>query len=351
MNNINEMTSYKLSWTYVFALSILCGALFILIIYLLSSINNPQTEQTDKPNTLAAQPPMASVPTIKAASSKVDELIPAKSLAGTTIDARIEFDAEGNLLLSPALLRIYDYFLAGSVDSNGDDMLAKLRAQINSKLQAPARQQALDLLEKYRAYTSREAELAEAARGSLNWQGNSENIRAVYQQISSLRQQLFGRDAAEKLFVDQPMLAFTLAASELPKKDVLTTINELKALAESLPENDRNAIHQDLKSRELAYYEHQLRKEGASAAQFFIMREQLLGTEAAQNLAKLDQQRAAWQQRIDGFAKDYRQQLEQHQQQNPAENQLPEAQIQKLLDQHQFQPLEARRLRAILQLY
>lgn len=107
-------------------------------------------------------------------------------------------------------------------------------------------------------------------------------------------QALFARDQAEEQHVLRHLQAQAVGASPA----------ELAALDEQLPDDLREARRQATLPGELYAQVSDLRSQGASDEQVYQLRAQALGTEAADELAKLDAQRAHWQTRLRDFTRE-----------------------------------------------
>jgi lipase chaperone LimK len=85
----------------------------------------------------------------------------------------------------------------------------------------------------------------------------------------------------------------TLSAEERQRR--------LDDLDQRLPESARQARGEALAALRLTEDEEQLRAAGGSPDDVRALREQRFGPQAAERLAALDEERAAWQQRVDDY--------------------------------------------------
>ena len=181
--------------------------------------------------------------------------------------------------------------------------------------------------------------------------GSPAELRETFKQVQQLRRDIFGSTHADSLFKDEESyMEFSLNSMELNKTQTgqteLENIASLRALAINLPESHRKVVEEQLVQRELDERTALLKQEDANAEELRIMREQLIGTEAAERLGQLDVQREQWQQRVDGFKQDYQQGLAAMGAEASEED--TQALMQSLLDQHAQSEPERKRMKSAL---
>src|SRR5262249_40065884 len=113
------------------------------------------------------------------------------SLRGTSEDGSLRADEDGDLVIGPEVLRLFDYYLSAT----GEESVAAIRARIVSAIQrrnlgAKAEGQAVSLLDTSLDYR-------EATR-RLRVQGDDPADRL--EALRVLRRRSFGASVAEKLF-------------------------------------------------------------------------------------------------------------------------------------------------------
>lgn len=219
------------------------------------------------------------------------------SLDGTETDGALTADAGGRLVVSPELRRRFEYWFAASGEEPDDQLAARIAAEIRARLDDPAEAQALALLDRFLAYRARARELAEEAVGDGDMEARVTAVR-------DLRRQLFGTDA-DALFGDETALVdLALAERRIADDPTLSPAQrtaQLEALAAGVPEPLRSARAAALAPQHLAADETRLRLEGATDDDIRRLREERVGGAAADRLAALDGQRAAWRERVDAY--------------------------------------------------
>jgi len=128
----------------------------------------------------------------------------------------------------------------------------------------------------------------------------------------------------------------------------LEQLNNLRNLSTSLPESRRVVIEEQLMQQELSIRTRQLKESGASEDELYQLRVELVGAEAAENLADLDKERAVWDQRVEQFRQVY--QLEIKGIDNISESDRKNV-VERLLKNQGFSSPEKKRVKAILGLY
>lgn len=245
------------------------------------------------------QPVQAPSSAPQVTASKVVE--PLKSLpasfSGTSVDGIFRLDADGNLLISEDIRRIFDYFLAAVGEEPLRASVERLRAYIAAQLPANAREQALVLLNQYLDY-KRELVLLER---DLPQMANLDALRQREAAVQALRARIFDSETQQAFFArEQAYNQFTLQRlailhdSQLDDAGKAAAIDQLR---NSLPAEMQDAVLPQLQN-ELRQQTAQLQASGAKPEQIRQLRQQLVGAEATQRLEVLDQQRQTWKKRI-----------------------------------------------------
>ncbi|WP_437594983.1 lipase secretion chaperone [Sorangium sp. So ce1000] len=219
------------------------------------------------------------------------------SLRGTDVDGAVIVDERGDLVVGPELLGLFDYFLSAAGEEPAAAIRARVVAAIRERAAGPAADQAIALFDRYLGYR----EAAGAARAA-----EEADPAARLAALREIRRAWFGEEAAARLFGDEEREieaaideSRVLADATLSPEERAARIADVEA---ALPEAVREA--REAATRPLAQQaaEQALRDAGASDEALHAYRVATVGPEAADRLAELDRQRAAWQQRLDAFA-------------------------------------------------
>ena len=210
-------------------------------------------------------------------------------------------DAQGNLLLQADLLHLFDFYLAGREEEGLDKVLTRIHRDLATQLREPALDQARNLLRRYVDYRIALQDLPEAD-ASLDPGALRQRLDA----LNALRQQFFSADEYALFFArENAEDEYMVQRLALTRQAGLSEEQRAQALAElelQLPEEVRMARAESIRHGELYAATQTLQEQGASAEEIRQLREQTLGSAAADALADLDRQQAAWQQRLSDYA-------------------------------------------------
>ncbi len=274
-----------------------------LAVLILTPANPLPTKPVTETRTAAIKseaPPAPAAAHSQTAPSK--QAIPAlpQSFSGTEVDGQFRLDNAGNLLITVDIRRIFDYFLSSFGEDSIGQSIERLQAYISSELQNPARDQALNLLVQYLEYKTQllqlEKELPQMA--SLSAMSQRE------QSVQALRAAIFSQEVHRVFFADEEAYnQFTLQRLTISQDPSLSPEQKAAALDQL-----RNSQPAELQAQLVPQLQLELRQQTAalqaqqaSPAQIRQLRLQLVGGEATERLEVLDQQRQAWQQRINAY--------------------------------------------------
>ncbi|WP_330115315.1 lipase secretion chaperone [Pseudomonas sp. JS3066] len=225
------------------------------------------------------------------------------SLAGTEVDGRFHLDAAGNLLITEDIRRIFDYFLSTQGEESLVSSIQRLRSHITGQLEAPARGQALALLDQYLDY---KRQLVQLER-DLPLLADITALRHREAAVQALRARIFSVDVHQAFFAtEEAYNAFTLQRLAIQRDTGMepaakaAAIDQLRA---ALPEEMQTLAASQLQA-ELRAQVGALQAAGGSPEQVRQLRQQLVGAEATARLENLDQQRLQWQQRLQAYLKE-----------------------------------------------
>jgi lipase chaperone LimK len=297
-----------------------------------SSVSTGLLEPIDNQTSMPTATPRA---TTKALSASM----PA-SFDGTEVDGTFTLDAAGNLQITRDIVQIFDYFLSAIGEDSLTVSLARLNAYIDAQLQQPAQGQAHALLSQYLDY-KRQLILLERDLPQVT---SVDGLRQRELAVQTLRARIFSQQAHQAFFASEEAYnQFTLARLAVQQDSKLNPLAKGRAIDQlraQLPSELQDSVLPQLQS-ELREQTAQLQAAGGSSAQIQQLRQQLVGEQAANRLASLDQQRQNWQQRL----RDYQQASTQIQA-NPGLSATDKnAEVQRLAEA-QFNPQERLRLQA-----
>ncbi|AUX42801.1 lipase chaperone [Sorangium cellulosum] len=219
------------------------------------------------------------------------------SLRGTDVDGAVIVDERGDLVVGPEILALFDYFLSATGEEPAAAIRARIVAAIRERAGGRAADQAVALLDRYLGY--REAAGAAGAAPEVDPAARLAVLR-------ELRREHFGEADATRLFGDEEREGEAALDEARIAADPALSPEErdaqIAAVEAALPEHLRAAREAAMRPLAQQVEEQALRAAGASAEQIHAHRVAVVGPEAADRLAELDRQRAAWQERLDTFS-------------------------------------------------
>ena len=225
------------------------------------------------------------------------------SWRGTEPDGALQLDDNGDLIVSEAVRRRFDYFLSALGEEDLNVLRARVAAHLKASLPPEAARQAWDLFERYTGYR--------AALRELDNPGNDPaDLRRSLEERRALRRRWFDTEAREAFFGFRDRYdSFALDRRDILKDPTLSAQEKaarVQALEAGLAPELRAMMEATRRPVSVAAEVARLREQGASEARVYQLRERELGADAAQRLADLDRRRSQWQQRYD----EYREQRE-----------------------------------------
>lgn len=226
-----------------------------------------------------------------------------RSLEGSEVNGAARVDAAGKLVVDRGLRELFDYFLS----LLGEEPLAAVRgrldAWLSSRLPAPARRQAMDLLDRYMAYQKARGQGDASTQAGTPEGGLSlAYFEQMQQRLAALRarhfsavevQAFFGEEIIQDRYVQERWALMADAALPPAEK-----ARRLQALKEGMPESWREAESVAERHRDLTELSEDWKRRQGQAAELRQIRERLVGPEAADRLEALDIQRGQWTQRV-----------------------------------------------------
>jgi len=221
----------------------------------------------------------------------------AASLQGTRPDGRLHAgDAE--LVLSAELVRRFDYWLT----AHGEKPLVAIRADIQSdlarELNPASSDRGLRLFDAYVAYKSELARLQPEPSGRMDADALGRQLQA----IRTLRSRHFAADEVVALFggsdADDDHALSRLRIAQDPSLTEAARRQRLQQLSAQRSPEQRAAETEPVLHLAVSDAVAEARARGADAAEVRSIRTRMVGADAAERLARVDADQAAWQSRV-----------------------------------------------------
>ena len=225
---------------------------------------------------------------------------PAPSLSGTTPDGTLH-NSQGELVLSRDLLRRFDYWLTTYGEKSVEAIKADILADLRDELSPTALARAGKLLETYLAYKTELARLTPLPAGTQHAEALAQQLQAM----RDVRGRHFTRTEIDALFgADDVQDDDTLARLRVMQDRTLSDAEKsrkLRELTSQLPPEQQAHRTEPVVHLTVNEAVSEARARGASDQEVQAIRTRLVGAEAAQRLAQLDAEEAAWQARVQQY--------------------------------------------------
>lgn len=215
------------------------------------------------------------------------------SLQGTLPDGEVTLDANENVVATPGLRRLFDYFLSTIGELDVPAIRALLLAHVRGQHGELVAHQVGRIFDRYVDYQY----ALSAAEPGL---GSDLDARLAF--AKQLRRKFFDAASADAYFgEEEAYAAYTLERMRIARDTGLdedARAARLQALEQTLSTEQRAGLQQTTTAVVAEEQSRQFEAIGANADARHAERSALFGAEAADRLATLDRERSAWDQRI-----------------------------------------------------
>jgi len=252
---------------------------------LASMASPPSDPDTSRSHSTASSLPAPDRTTTEALA-EATPAVEVRSWSDADRDGEVRFDSNGRLMIDAELRRRFDFVLTGLGEQGLPALRQLLIEQLSGELGPTQVEQVLAEFDLYTAFLQAADELMQVTGSEL---------ASRFDSVRDLQRELLGEERAEAWFGDQNAdiaRALAIQAGEFeagdPASDPLAA--DLAAATGHHTALEMNRQYEGL---------------AIEPAQRYAEREALYGPDAAERLAALDQERAAWNDRLQRYA-DYR---------------------------------------------
>lgn len=226
----------------------------------------------------------------------------APSLQGTRPDGAVHVAPDDSIVADAQLIELFDYYLSTVGEKSPAAVRAEIERELDRTLRPAAAAAAKRVLTRYSAYRLALAGVGAdrrlAGQDAAALKRRLDALRGLRAQYFSQREiaAIFGREDAAN--------AEALARMEIRDDRTLDAQEKrarLAALDAGLPADVRAAREAPLKIVRVQEEAERLRAGGAGEEDVFRLRADAFGVDAAQRLAEVDREEAAWRRRIDAY--------------------------------------------------
>jgi lipase chaperone LimK len=226
----------------------------------------------------------------------------APSLQGTRPDGAVHVAQDDSVVADARLIELFDYYLSTVGEKSPAAVRAEIERELDRTLRPPAAAAAKRVLARYIAYRQALAGLQTDRR--LSGQ-DAAALKRRLNALRGLRAQYFSpREIAAIFGREDAANADALARMEIRDDRTLSAQQKqvrLAALDAGLPADVREAREAPLKIVRVQEEAERLRAGGAGEEDVFRLRAEAFGADAAQRLADVDREEAAWKRRIEAY--------------------------------------------------
>ena len=220
------------------------------------------------------------------------------SLQGTRVDGQLLVNANGDLVINPAVRQVFDYFLTAVGEEPLEDIQARLAGYLSEQLPPQAARQAWTIYQQYMA-------LREAMEQLPEHDGSVAAMRQAITQRHDMQQAYLGPEVADAFYgLDMTYDRYMIGQQAVRENDNLTSVErdqQLAALEQNLPAGLQQMLNETRAPIRLQQRTREMREQGASEAEIRALREQTFGPQAAERFEALEQQRQDWEQRYQAY--------------------------------------------------
>jgi len=228
-----------------------------------------------------------------------------KSLRGTRIPVAFELDPNGHLIITSSIKSVIEYFLSATGEEPIETIIGRIEELLTTKLEEPARSEALEVLAEYINYKTALLDLENNLADNTQLSGEGNNYLTMFQYRREARMNNLSPEVYDAFFADEDKAdRYTADLLEIRKNSDLSD-EEKSALylaaEQQLPAKEQ-AIRQAERTRESLKTEIQTAREaGASDEQVFQMRTEVYDYETATRFAEADKKKAEWDARFQTY--------------------------------------------------
>ena len=233
------------------------------------------------------------------------------SLTGLDVHWNIASDANGRLVVTRDLAGLFEFFLSAHTEEGMEKSQGRIEEYQRGLLPQAAAGEALDILRAYLAYKQGLKRFEPSSDSAMSGKGGGDqmatlgDIKAAMNQRAAARRQFLGTQVADAFFKDDEAYdAYTIGHLEAQANASLNPANKESMIAQAellLPAEQRARVQQERKEAALNQRIEALRAQGGNDETIRSLRTELYGAQEAQRLAMVDQEHAAWMQRLQNY--------------------------------------------------
>lgn len=236
---------------------------------------------------------------------------PPASLTDSPAPAALQMTESGELIINKRIRKLFEHYLTAIGEEPLENIIARIKHAMDAQLDPDAYAEAETLLEGYLQFRNNSGEIinryneeaiADADKLAL--------LIEMKQAVRESRSDYLPREAIDSFFAEEDAYdEYMMGKASILKNQSLSEAEREQQLQLLELETPPSVIASDNASRQvssLRQQESRLRDKGAGDDAINALRERELGAESAERLARLDQKRREWNNRINNYRKELR---------------------------------------------
>ena len=228
-----------------------------------------------------------------------------RSLQGTSIPWKLSYDANGRLIVTRELHRVFESFLLAAGEEGMDKALGRIREYIGLNLPEPAEKEALAILDGYMKYRDSLTRFKATADISTDRATFLEELKTAFDERRALRRKYLSPEVVDVFFSHQEAYDnFSYQRLEVSLNESLTNAEKdgkIAKLEEQLPEESRGRFRHQREERNLKMQIEALKAEGGNEDKIYELRKDFYGEEVAKRWAYVEDNSKEWNQKMSQF--------------------------------------------------
>ena len=228
------------------------------------------------------------------------------ALSGTRIGVHLYYDSNGNLLITPDIRNLFEYFFVASGQEPIETIIGRIQEYIRNMLPPNAQKETLEILDSYLIYEQKMYEIEQKMLPERRKDASRPSILSELYDILALRMETRRKymrpEVVEAFFgAEEQYDLLTLDRLKIEEDSSLTAeekIAKIEEVMQKYPDDVTRSYRTNMKRLELSEKAKALKERNATEEEIYELRRGYFGQDAAERMSKLDQERSEWNSRL-----------------------------------------------------
>lgn len=231
-----------------------------------------------------------------------------ESLKGTQPPAGLLVDEEGNIVPTPLMVDLFDYFLTIVGEESLDTVAERVLEHMARHLQEPALGQAVEIFNNYLMMKQAIIDASEQMKLNARDSGRTLSYTEILRNSQEIRLAHLGQVVYDAFYGEQDKMDnYVVRRIEIARSDHLTDEEKRDLLEQAerdLPETARRRRAENRARQDLDQQIKDAREKGATEDEIFQIRAAVIGADKAERHRLADEKRFAWNERVARYRKE-----------------------------------------------